>query len=92
MQQIFESINKVFSFVGPFSDFLWDFPTNFEWYQRIPILGNFSFAIIFLTSVIASSAIKILKTGIKNEVEQSLHLISISPFIISMSFVLYLTR
>ena len=48
MQQIFESINKVFSFVGPFSDFLWDFPTNFEWYQRIPILGNFSFAIILL--------------------------------------------
>ena len=45
MQQIFESINKVFSFVGPFSDFLWDFPTNFEWYQRIPILGNFSFVI-----------------------------------------------
>lgn len=48
MQQIFESINKVFSFVGPFSDFLWDFPTNFEWYQRIPVLGNFSFAIILL--------------------------------------------
>ena len=51
MQQIFESINKVFSFVGPFSDFLWDFPTNFEWYQRIPILGNFSFAIILLLEV-----------------------------------------
>ena len=48
MQQVFESINKVFSFVGPLSDFLWDFPTNFEWYRNIPLLGNFSFAIILL--------------------------------------------
>lgn len=48
MQEIFESINKVFSFVAPMSDFLWDFPTNFEWYRNIPLLGNFSFAIILL--------------------------------------------
>ena len=48
MQGIFESINGIFSFVGPLSDFLWDFPTNFEWYASIPLLGNFSFAIILL--------------------------------------------
>ena len=48
MQAIFESINRIFSFIGPLSDFLWDFPTNFEWYANIPILGNFSFAIILL--------------------------------------------
>ena len=30
------------------SNFLWDFPTNFEWYAKIPILGNFSLAIILL--------------------------------------------
>ena len=48
MQQIFESINGIFSFIGPLSDFLWDFPTNFEWYAKIPLLGNFSFAIILL--------------------------------------------
>ena len=48
MQEIFESINKIFSFVGPLSDFLWDFPTNFEWYRNIPLMGNFSFAIILL--------------------------------------------
>ena len=48
MQAIFESINNIFSFIGPLSDFLWDFPTNFEWYANIPILGNFSFAIILL--------------------------------------------
>ena len=46
MQHIFESINGIFSFVGPLSDFLWDFPTNFEWYSSIPVLGNFSFEII----------------------------------------------
>lgn len=48
MQSIFESVNSIFSFIGPLSDFLWDFPTNFEWYANIPILGNFSFAIILL--------------------------------------------
>lgn len=48
MQGIFESINSIFSFIGPLSDFLWDFPTNFEWYSSIPLLGNFSFAIILL--------------------------------------------
>lgn len=48
MQGIFESINGIFSFIGPLSDFLWDFPTNFEWYANIPLLGNFSFAIILL--------------------------------------------
>ncbi len=48
MQGIFEAINEIFSFIGPLSDFLWDFPANFEWYAKIPILGNFSFAIILL--------------------------------------------
>ena len=48
MQAIFESINNIFSFIGPLSDFLWDFPTNFAWYASIPVLGNFSFAIILL--------------------------------------------
>ena len=48
MKAIFEAINNIFSFVTPVSDFLWDFPTNFEWYANIPILGNFSFAIILL--------------------------------------------
>ena len=48
MQEVFQSVNKVFSFITPMSDFLWDFPTNFEWYAKIPLLGNFSFAIILL--------------------------------------------
>lgn len=48
MQGVFESINSIFAFIGPLSDFLWDFPTNFDWYASIPLLGNFSFAIILL--------------------------------------------
>ena len=40
MQGIFAAINSVFGFIGPLSDFLWDFPTNMEWYRHIPILGN----------------------------------------------------
>jgi len=48
MTSIFEAINSIFSFVIPLSDFLWDFPTNFEWYSQIPVLGNFSLAIILL--------------------------------------------
>ena len=48
MERVFEAINGVFSFIGPLSDFLWEFPTNFDWYSSIPILGNISFAIILL--------------------------------------------
>ena len=60
MEQLFESINNVFRFVTPVSDFLWDFPTNFDWYANIPILGNFSLAIILL---VGSGIFFTLKTG-----------------------------
>lgn len=48
MESVFEAVNSVFGFIGPLSDFLWDFPTNIEYYRNIPLLGNFSFAIILL--------------------------------------------
>jgi len=48
MEQIFSAINSFFDFVTPVSDFFWDFPTNMSWYANIPILGNFSLAIILL--------------------------------------------
>ena len=48
MEAIFAAINGIFSFIGPLSDFLWDFPTNMKWYASIPVLGNFSLAIILL--------------------------------------------
>ncbi len=48
MEQIFEAINNIFRFVTPVSDFFWDFPTNFSWYSSLPVIGNFSLAIILL--------------------------------------------
>ena len=33
MKELFESINSILAFVGPLSDFFWDFPTNFAWYK-----------------------------------------------------------
>lgn len=60
MEQLFESINHFFRFITPISDFFWDFPTNFEWYAGIPVLGNFSLAIILL---VGSGIFFTIKTG-----------------------------
>ena len=46
MEAVFEAITRVFSFVGPLSDFLWDFPTILSWYSNIPILGDISLAVL----------------------------------------------
>ncbi|MBU3189921.1 alanine:cation symporter family protein [Clostridium bowmanii] len=48
MSVFLEAINNFFAFIVPIADILWDFPTNFQWYANIPILGRFSFAIILL--------------------------------------------
>lgn len=60
MEAVFAFINNVFSFIGPVSDFIWDFPTNYDWYSNIPILGNFSLAIILL---VGSGIFFTIKTG-----------------------------
>lgn len=48
MESVFQAINGIFSFVTPVSNFLWDVPSNFAFYKNIPLLGNFSLAIIVL--------------------------------------------
>ena len=48
MDEIFAAVNRVFAFVVPVADFLWDFPTNFSWWNRIPIIGNLTFAVLLL--------------------------------------------
>lgn len=48
MQALFDAINAICGNIQVISDLFWDFPTNFEWYANIPILGNFSLAIILL--------------------------------------------
>ena len=48
MNQLFDAVNAFFAFLVPISDFLWEFPTNFEWYAQIPVLGHFSLSILIL--------------------------------------------
>ena len=48
MEQLFANVNNVFAFVIPVSDFFWDFPTNIPFYKSIPVLGNFSLAVLLL--------------------------------------------
>ena len=68
MEQVFNAINSFFDFVTPVSDFFWDFPTNMSWYANIPILGNFSLAVILLvgSGIYFSFKTRFILTHIKN--------------------------
>lgn len=48
MDSLFAAVNSVLSFVIPVSDFFWDFPKMFSFWKAIPLLGEFSLAIIVL--------------------------------------------
>lgn len=48
MQSLFVLVNEICAKIQVISDLFWDFPTNFGWYKEIPLLGNFSLAIILL--------------------------------------------
>ncbi len=48
MQALFVLVNDICAKIQVISDLFWDFPTNFAWYKNIPVLGNFSMAIILL--------------------------------------------
>ncbi|MCR5405046.1 MAG: alanine:cation symporter family protein [Butyrivibrio sp.] len=48
METLLAIITAVCGKIQVVSDLFWDFPTNFKWYSSIPILGNFSLAIILL--------------------------------------------
>ena len=60
MKELLESLNSILAFIIPISDFLWDFPTNYSWYSNIPIIGNFSLAVILL---VGSGIFFSVKTG-----------------------------
>lgn len=47
-QEIFDGIGVICGKIQTVSDLFWEFPTNFEWYRNIPVLGNLSLAIILL--------------------------------------------
>ncbi|WP_324825925.1 hypothetical protein [Sinanaerobacter sp. ZZT-01] len=48
MNSILQTINDFYANIVPIGDAMWGFPTNFEWYTKIPILGNFTFAVLLL--------------------------------------------
>jgi AGCS family alanine or glycine:cation symporter len=48
MKHLFEVVNRIFAFIVPISDFLWNFPKDVDVYARIPVLGQFSFAMLLL--------------------------------------------
>lgn len=48
MDSLFAAVNSVLSFVVPVSDFFWDFPKMFSFWRNIPLLGEFSLAVIVL--------------------------------------------
>ena len=48
MEALFQAVNVICGKIQIASNLFWDFPTNFDWYANIPILGNFSLAIILL--------------------------------------------
>ena len=48
MDALLNVISAICGKIQVVSDLFWDFPTNFEWYSSIPILGNFSLAVILL--------------------------------------------
>ncbi|MCR8744009.1 alanine/glycine:cation symporter family protein [Romboutsia lituseburensis] len=87
MEQVLSSVNNFFEFIVPISDFMWNFPTNFEWYAKIPILGNFAFSILLLvgTGIYFSFRTKFVqvrrfKTGIKTILKKKIGDTGVSPF------------
>jgi AGCS family alanine or glycine:cation symporter len=86
VKELFASINSILAFIGPLSDFFWDFPTNFAWYKAIPVLGNFSLAIIVLvgsglyfTTRLGCIQVTHFKRGLKLLVERRTAETGISP-------------
>ena len=51
MDQLFALIDTIFEWFTPISNMAWEFPTNFEWYAQIPVLGQLSFAVLLLFGV-----------------------------------------
>ena len=95
MNNIFEMVDRLFAGIVPIADFLWDFPTNYDWYSSIPILGQFSLAIllllgggVFFTVKMKFVQIKEFKTGIKlltSKVETKVGTTPLAAFLISMA-------
>ena len=94
MTHLIDMVNQLFAGAVPVADFLWDFPTNFDWYANIPILGNFSVAILlllggslFFTIRFGFVQVKEFKTSIKmltQKRETTVGTSQLAAFLISM--------
>ena len=51
MKAMLNVINSFFGSIVSFSDLLWVFPRNFEWYASIPVIGEVPFAILLLVGM-----------------------------------------
>ncbi|MGL5100312.1 MAG: alanine:cation symporter family protein, partial [Fusobacteriaceae bacterium] len=79
-------INDFFAFLGPVTDTAWDFPRNYNWYSSLPIIGEFSLAIlvlmgsgIFFTFWLGGVQIKYFKKSISLLKEKNTTDIGLSP-------------
>jgi hypothetical protein len=66
MQALFVASNSVCGKIQIISDLFWSFPTNFEWYANLPIIGNFSLAVIRNTVAVMRKQRPIIKGVLNN--------------------------
>lgn len=86
MQKIFDIVDSWFIAMAPVTDFLWSFPTNFEWYANIPVIGNFPFAIVLLVGMgiyftvrTRGVQFRFFKAGIKSLTKKKKGDVGVSP-------------
>lgn len=87
MKHIFEIVNSLFAFFVPISDFLWDFPKNVAAWAAIPVLGQFSVAMLMLFGTgiwftVRTRAVQIRRFGesVRIVMDRKASEIGISPF------------
>ena len=86
MLGLLNKINDFFAFLCPVTDIAWDFPRNYVWYSSLPIIGEFSLAIllllgsgIFFTFWLGGVQIKYFKKSISLLKEKNTTDIGLSP-------------
>src|SRR5512140_355022 len=87
MKHVFEIVNSLFAFFVPISDFLWDFPKNVAAWAAIPVLGQFSLAMLMLLGTgiwftVRTRAVQVRRFGesVRIVMNRKATEIGISPF------------
>ncbi|MEZ3436540.1 MAG: alanine:cation symporter family protein [Lachnospiraceae bacterium] len=86
MQKLFDLVDSWFIAMAPVTDFLWSFPTNWEWYANIPVIGKFPFAIVLLVGMgiyftvrTRGVQFRFFKAGIKSLMKKKKGDVGVSP-------------